>query len=68
MPNISSWPRSGPAHVVKIDVETHPKLARHYGVSAIPRILLFKDGKVVGDRTGYAWAQDLRTWIASHAR
>jgi thiol-disulfide isomerase/thioredoxin len=59
---------SAPAQVVKIDVDTHPELAQHYGVSSIPRILLFKDGKVVGDRTGYASAQDLRSWIARHAQ
>ncbi len=56
----------GPVQVVKIDVDTHRDLARHYGVTAIPRMLLFKDGKVVADRMGYASADDLRAWIAGH--
>jgi thioredoxin 1 len=59
---------TGPAQVVKIDVDTHRNLARHYGVTAIPRMLLFKNGKVVGDRTGYASADDLRAWIAQHSQ
>jgi thioredoxin len=58
----------GPARVVKIDVDSRPDLARHYGITAIPRMLLFKDGKVVGDRTGYASADDLRSWIADHSQ
>jgi thioredoxin len=61
---LADW---GPARVVKIDVDQQPELARHYGVSSIPRLLLFKDGKLVGDRTGYASAQALRSWIASLA-
>ncbi len=65
---LSQLADSGPARVVKIDVDSAPKLARHYGVSSIPRLLLFKNGKVVGDRTGYATAQDLRSWIASSAQ
>jgi thioredoxin 1 len=60
--------QSGPAQVVRIDVDEHRKLAQHYGVSSIPRMLLFKDGKVVGDKTGYAPAAHLRTWIASRIR
>ena len=59
---------SGPAQVVKIDVESQPELAGHYGVSAIPRLLLFQNGKVVGDRTGYASAAELRSWIESRIR
>jgi thioredoxin len=62
---LTDW---GPARVVKIDVESKPELARHYGVSAIPRLLLFKNGKVVGDRTGYVSAEVLRSWIASRAQ
>jgi thioredoxin 1 len=57
-----------PDEVVKIDVGEHPALARHYGVSAIPRMLLFKDGKVVGDRVGYAHAADLQAWIDRQTR
>ena len=59
---------AGPWQVVKIDVDSHRDLARHYGVTAIPRMLLFKNGKVVADRTGYASADYLRSWIAAHSQ
>jgi thioredoxin-like negative regulator of GroEL len=58
----------GPVQVVKIDVDAHRDLARHYGVSAIPRMLLFKDGKVIGDRKGYASAEDLLSWITKRSQ
>ena len=66
-PELSRLADWGPARVVKINVNQRPELARHYGVSSIPRLLLFKDGKLVGDRTGYASAPALRSWIASFA-
>ncbi len=59
---------TGLAQVVKIDVDMRRDPARHYGVTAIPRMLLSKDGKVVGDRKGYATADDLRSWIAQHSQ
>ena len=62
LPNLES------TQVVKIDVDERPNLARHYGVSAIPRMLLFKNGKVIGDRVGYASAADLQAWIANQTR
>jgi thioredoxin 1 len=65
---LTTLSETGPVQVVKIDVDAHRDLARHYGVTAIPRMLLFKDGKVVGDRKGYASADDLRSWIAQHSQ
>lgn len=51
--------------VVKINVDHHQALAQHYGVSSIPRVFLFQNGKVVGDRTGYSDETQLQDWIAS---
>jgi thioredoxin 1 len=54
--------------VVRIDVDQHRELARHYGVSSIPRLMVFHHGQVLADRVGYAdhnqlarWVTDLRT-------
>jgi thioredoxin 1 len=37
----------GRAVVAKLDVDEHPDVARHLGVSAIPALLLFQDGQLV---------------------
>ena len=53
-PEVDKLERSGRVTVVKIEVDKHPDLARHYGVSSIPRLLLLEHGTVLGDRVGYA--------------
>ena len=58
----------GRVGVVRVDVDQHPTLAAHYGVSAIPHLLLFHHGKVVADRVGSADMEQLRAWIAAHAQ
>jgi thioredoxin 1 len=37
----------GRAVVAKLDIDEHPDVARHLGVSAIPALLLFQDGRLV---------------------
>ena len=54
--------------VVRVDVDRRPELAQHYGVSSIPRLLLFSHGQVVADRVGYADHDQLGTWVASNLR
>lgn len=55
----------GRGSVVRINVDQHRDLARHYGVSSIPRLLVFDHGQVVGDRVGYANHQQLYAWVNS---
>ena len=38
--------------IAKIDVQAHPNIAGQYGVSSIPTVLAFKDGRVVEQLTG----------------
>jgi thioredoxin 1 len=38
--------------VCKVDVDTSPQVAMRYGIRSIPTLLLFKGGKVVGQRSG----------------
>jgi thioredoxin-like negative regulator of GroEL len=53
----------GLAQVVRIDIDKHPELARHYGVSSIPRMFVFYHGKILADRVGYADHKQLRDWV-----
>lgn len=54
--------------VVRINVDQHGDLAQHYGVSSIPRLFLFEQGKVIGDRVGYLDEQQLRDWVIARTR
>ena len=54
--------------VVKVDVDEHPDLAEEYNVSSIPRLLLFHDGEVVDDRTGFYSHKDLVKWVSAFKR
>jgi thioredoxin len=56
----------GAVAVVRVDVDQHPGLARHYGISGIPHAFLFEQGKVVADRVGYLDSQQLREWVARY--
>ncbi len=38
---------SGRAHVVKVDVDENADLAQRYGVSSIPCLVVFRDGREV---------------------
>jgi thioredoxin 1 len=38
--------------VCKVNVETNQQLASHYGVSSIPALMIFKDGKIAARHVG----------------
>jgi thioredoxin 1 len=57
----------GRVSVVRVDVDQHPNLAQHYGVSSIPRLMLFKHGQVVDDRVGYMDSENLAQWVTANA-
>jgi len=43
---------SGQAVVAKVNVDDAPNLAERYGITSIPTLLLFKDGKVARQLVG----------------
>lgn len=43
---------AGKARVVKVNVDEDPEISSQFGVSSIPALLVFKDGKVVETLVG----------------
>lgn len=48
--------------VAKIDVSANAELAARFRVSAVPTLLLFKNGQVVGKTVGLKSKKDLLAW------
>lgn len=46
--------------VCKVNVDTNPAIAAHYGISSIPALLIFKDGKVAARHVGVTPESTLR--------
>ena len=44
----------GKVHVVKIDVDQEGELAGEYGVMSIPTFIVFKNGKIISNKTGFS--------------
>lgn len=42
----------GSAVIAKLDVDENPELAAQFSVMSIPTLVILKDGKIVGRRTG----------------
>lgn len=56
------------ARIVRIDVDERPELAQHFGISGIPRTLLFSGGKIVGDEGGLLRAGEIRNWLGKYMK
>ena len=46
--------------VCKVNVDTNQELAAHYGISSIPALLIFKDGKIAAQHVGVTSEANLR--------
>lgn len=44
----------GKIAIGKLDVDANPAIAQQYGVVSIPTVILFKDGKEIGRKVGFA--------------
>jgi thioredoxin 1 len=51
------------AKIVKVNVDDSPQLAGQYGVSSIPHLLVFKDGRIVDQQVGLANKQQLKALL-----
>jgi len=49
--------------IVKINVDEAPELAARYGISSIPSLLLFKNGRVAAQHVGLASKSHLKTLV-----
>ncbi len=54
---------AGRIKLVKVNVDTSPKLQQRFAVQAIPTLLVLRHGQVTARRAGAAPAADLRAWV-----
>ena len=59
--------KAGTIKVGKVNVDEEPDLAAKYGISGIPAMLLFKDGKVAATSVGFKPKAELEAFVASNA-
>ena len=52
--------------VCKIDIDSSPKVAARFGITALPTLILFKDGSPVGRHIGVATPAKLRSFLSEH--
>jgi thioredoxin len=55
----------GSARIMKLDVDANHRIAERYSVSAIPYLLLLKDGEIVENFLGLQNAETLRLALRS---
>lgn len=51
----------------KVNMEEHSDIATKYNVSALPTLLIIKDGDVVGKNAGFMDKEALTEWIQEKA-
>lgn len=52
--------------VCKIDIDSSPKVAARFGITALPTLVLFKDGVPVARHIGVATPVKLRSFVSEH--
>lgn len=52
--------------IVKVDVDQHEDLARKHTVMSVPTLMLFKDGNVVAQISGFMPLDNLKEWINNY--
>jgi len=56
----------GRLRVGKLNVDENPRTAARYGIMSIPNLILFKDGKPVGQLVGARPVEQLRRFLEEH--
>ena len=54
---------AGKVKIAKVNVDENPGTAAAMGIRGIPALFLFKDGKIVSNKTGAAPKAVLQGWI-----
>jgi thioredoxin 1 len=54
----------GKLKVVKVDVDSNPRIAQAYSIRGIPTLLLFKNGQVAGQKVGALPKSQLKAWLS----
>ncbi len=49
--------------IIKINVDDHPKLAKQFGVSSLPTLMMVENGKVIERQTGITDERQLSAWM-----
>jgi len=57
---------SGKVKIVKMNVDENPQTPGQYGIRGIPAMLLFKDGKQVGELVGNHPKDNIAEFLKSH--
>ena len=52
--------------IVKVDIDESMNLARQYGIMSVPTLVLFKDGQVVAQTSGFQPKKSLQKFIDDH--
>lgn len=58
---------AGEARLVKLNAD-NSQMVRHLGVSGIPALILFRDGRVIDRKAGVMSADMLAQWVREHSR
>jgi thioredoxin 1 len=53
----------GKLKVVKVDVDQNPVVANMFGITSIPTLILFKDGKALGKIVGFRPADQIEAAV-----
>jgi thioredoxin 1 len=54
---------AGKVKVVKMNVDENTEVPGQFGIRSIPTLMLFKNGKLAGQKVGAAPKSDLAKWI-----
>lgn len=54
------------AKFVKVDIDESLELAQKFGISTVPTMMIFKDGKVVDTLVGFMPKDSLKAKVEAH--
>ena len=52
--------------IVKVDIDESMNLARQYGIMSVPTLVLFKDGQVVAQTSGFQPKESIQQFIDNY--